>query len=73
MKLTHGRRKILAVLTVCIGLPVYVIIAVNLINRFDRLPTLLELALYVILGIGWIFPLRRVFMGIGKPDPDASE
>ena len=72
MKITYRGRRVLALITLCIGLPVYVVIAVTVIDMFERLPMPLELALYTLLGIGWIFPVRWIFRGVGKADPDQT-
>ncbi|MBC7156650.1 MAG: DUF2842 domain-containing protein, partial [Rhodobacteraceae bacterium] len=39
---------------------------------FDRPPFLLELAIYVGLGLVWIAPFRFVFRGVGQADPGAE-
>ena len=40
---------------------------VNWLDRsFGRQPILVELAVYVVLGILWAFPFRRIFTGIGR-------
>lgn len=64
------RRWSLAVLL--LGLPLYVVAAVSLVALFDRPPVLLEFAIYVGLGLLWALPLRFVFRGVGRPDPDAG-
>jgi hypothetical protein len=38
----------------------------------DRPSVLVELAIYVGLGVLWIVPLRPIFLGIGQPDPNAK-
>jgi hypothetical protein len=64
------RRWSLAILL--IGLPAYVVAAVTVVNWLERPPFLVELAVYVGLGVVWALPFRFVFRGIGQPDPDAS-
>jgi len=63
-------RKRWSLVILLVGLPVYIVVAVTLVNLMDRLlgrqPILLELAVYVALGILWILPFRRIFSGIGK-------
>ncbi len=63
-------RKRWALVILLIGLPLYIVVAVTLVNwmdrSFGRLPLLVECAVYVALGIVWILPFRRVFSGIGK-------
>ena len=34
---------------------------------------LIELGIYVGLGVVWAFPLRAVFRGVGQADPDAAQ
>jgi hypothetical protein len=69
--MTYRWRKRLSAIVLVLGLPLYVIVAVWLVDQFDRPPMALELAIYVGLGFLWAFPLKRLFRGIGKPDPDA--
>jgi hypothetical protein len=65
-------RRRLAMLALFLGLPAYIIVAVNVVALFDRPGILLELAIYVVLGIVWVLPLRRLFLGIGRRDPDSE-
>ena len=71
--MTYRTRKRLALLVLVVGLPVYIVAAVSLVALFDRPPLWLEFAIYVGLGMLWAFPLRRLFLGLGKPDPDAPD
>lgn len=65
-------RKRWSLVILLIGLPLYIVVAVTLVNWMDRswgrLPILVELAVYVALGILWALPFRKVFRGIGKPE-----
>jgi|TARA_B100000678_G_scaffold194573_1_gene163005 predicted membrane channel-forming protein YqfA (hemolysin III family) len=65
-------RKRLSLLILVLGLPAYIIVAVILVNwmddRWGRQPIWIELAVYVLLGVIWILPLRRVFTGIGREE-----
>jgi hypothetical protein len=65
------RRWSLAILL--IGLPLYVVAAVTVMNWLGRPPFLVELLVYLALGIVWALPFRFVFRGIGQPDPDSKE
>lgn len=72
MALSYKTRKRLALLILVVGMPAYVVVAVSIINLFDRTPSILvELAIYVILGILWAIPFKWVFKGIGRADPEA--
>lgn len=71
MGLSYKARKRWALVALVLALPLYIVVAVNVIELFDRPPFLLELAIYVALGIVWALPLKRLFKGIGQPDPDA--
>jgi hypothetical protein len=63
-------RKRLALLVLIVGLPLYLVAAVVIVNSFDRPPILLELAVYIGLGVLWALPFKRLFLGIARPDPD---
>lgn len=71
MALSYKARKRISLLILIIGVPLYIVAAVSLVALFDRPSFLVELLVYVGLGVVWAFPLKFVFKGIGQPDPDA--
>lgn len=73
MSLSYKARRRLSLLVLIVGLPLYIIVAVNLIALFDRPPVLVEILIYVALGVVWAFPLKFVFMGVGQADPDEQD
>ncbi|MEP1356179.1 MAG: DUF2842 domain-containing protein [Tateyamaria sp.] len=70
MALRYKSRKWLALLILVVALPLYIIVALNVVSAFERPSILVELLIYVALGVIWAFPLKFVFKGIGQPDPD---
>ncbi len=70
MALSYKGRRRLALLILVVGLPLYVVVAVNLVALIDRPSVLVELAIYIGLGFLWMLPLKSVFLGIGQSDPD---
>ena len=70
MPLNHKSRRRWSLILLLVGLPLYVVVAVTVLNWFDRPGLFLELGIYGVLGILWALPFRAVFRGIGKPDPD---
>jgi predicted membrane channel-forming protein YqfA (hemolysin III family) len=70
MVLGYKARRRWSLVILLIGLPLYVVAAVNVIDLFDRPPFWVELAVYVILGFLWVMPFKFVFKGVGKEDPD---
>jgi Protein of unknown function (DUF2842) len=70
MALSYRTRKRLALAVLVLGLPAYIVVAVTLVNLIERPSLLVELGIYVGLGVLWILPLRPIFLGIGQPDPD---
>ena len=72
MALSHKAKKRWALFILVVGLPAYIVVAVTIVNLFDRPPILLEFAIYVGLGILWAVPLKRVFLGVGQADPEDS-
>jgi hypothetical protein len=70
MALSYKARKRWSLVILLVGLPLYIVIAVSVINMLQRPSILVELLIYVALGVLWAFPLKFVFKGIGQPDPD---
>lgn len=69
----YRTRKRLSLLILLVGLPLYIVAAVSLVNWLDRPPIWLEFLVYVGLGVVWALPFRKVFRGIGQADPDERE
>ncbi len=72
MALSYKARRRWSFVILRIGLPLYVVVAVNVIDMFDRPPFWVELVVYVVLGFLWAAPFKFVFKGVGKADPDAE-
>ena len=68
--LCYKARRRLSLLILLVGLPLYIVVAVNVIALFDRPSILVELLVYVSLGVLWAFPFKYVFRGVGQADPD---
>ncbi len=73
MGLSYRARKRWALVILLVGLPVYIVLAVTLVDLFDRPPLWLEAVIYIGLGFLWMAPFRFVFRGTGLPDPDARD
>ena len=72
MALSYKARRRWALMILLVGLPLYVVVAVNVIDLVERPSVLVELAVYVGLGFLWALPFRFIFQGIGQPDPDLA-
>jgi uncharacterized membrane protein len=68
--LSYKARRRLSLLILLVGLPLYIVVAVNVIALFDRPSILIEVLVYVSLGVLWAFPFKYVFRGVGQADPD---
>ena len=73
MALSWKARRRWSLIILLIGMPVYIVAAVTIVNALDRPSFWLELVIYVVLGIVWILPFKAVFRGVGKADPDTSD
>ncbi|TCS62299.1 DUF2842 domain-containing protein [Primorskyibacter sedentarius] len=73
MALSYKARRRWSLVILLIGLPLYIMVAVTLVNMLDRPSVLVELAIYVGLGFLWALPFRFVFRGVGQADPEARE
>ncbi len=65
-------RKRLALLVLVLGLPAYIIAAVAIMVALDRPPVWVEFGIYALLGVLWALPLRWLFLGLGRDDPDRN-
>ena len=70
--MSYRLRRILSVFVLLIDLPIYVVIAISVMALFERPPIIIELLIYLALGVVWAFPLKSVFMGVGQEDPDKN-
>ena len=73
MALSYKARRRWALVILLVGLPLYIILAVGLAARLPRPNILLELLIYVALGVIWAIPFRFIFKGIGKDEPPQDE
>jgi len=71
MAISYKARRRWSLVILVIGLPLYIVVAVTIMNLIGRPPIWLELLIYAILGILWALPFRFLFRGIGQADPDA--
>lgn len=71
MALSYKARRRWALIILVVGLPVYVLVASKLATWLAPASMLGQLAIYVGLGVLWIFPFKNIFKGIGQADPDA--
>jgi len=70
--MSYRLRRILSVFVLLIALPIYVVIVISIMALFERPPLIIELLIYLALGVFWAFPLKSVFMGVGQEDPDKN-
>ena len=59
-------KKRLSLLILLVGLPVYIILSITVLNLLDRPPIIVELGIYLLLGILWALPFKYIFKGVGK-------
>ncbi len=71
MALSYKARRRWSLVILLIGMPLYIVAAITVVNALGRPPFIVELLVYVGLGIVWILPFKAVFRGVGKADPDA--
>ena len=68
--MSYKLKRRLSLLVLVVGLPVYIVLIVNLIASFDRPNFIVELLIYLLSGIVWAFPLKSVFRGVGQAEED---
>jgi len=70
MALSWKARRRVALLVLLVALPAYIVVAVSVVALFDRPHILVELGIYIALGVVWALPLKAVFKGVGQANPD---
>ena len=74
MALSYKARRRWSLVVLLLGLPAYIIMAVWLMSFFEERPsTLVEVLIYLGLGVLWAFPLKAIFKGVGQADPDPRD
>ncbi len=71
--LSYKARRRWSLVILLVGLPLYIVVAVSVVDWLQRPPFLVELLVYVVLGFLWMLPFKFVFRGIGQADPDESD
>ena len=66
--MSYKLKRRLSLFILVVGLPLYIILIVNLISSFDRPNFLVELLIYLLSGIVWALPLRSIFRGVGQAE-----
>ena len=69
IKLHYKTRRILSLLILLVGLPVYAVFVVTVMSLLVDLPVIIELLVYIFFGVAWAFPTKFIFRGIGQSDP----
>ena len=68
--MSYKLKRRLSLLILIVGLPVYIILVINLISTFDRPNFVVELLIYLLSGVVWAFPLKSVFRGVGQAEEE---
>lgn len=70
MALSYKARRRWSLIILLVGLPIYIVAAVTIVNMLPRPNLFLELVIYVALGFVWAMPFKLLFKGVGQADPD---
>jgi hypothetical protein len=73
MALSYKARRRWSLVLLLVGLPLYIVACVTVVNLLNRPPFLVELAVYIGLGVIWAIPFKKVFKGVGQADPSAED
>tara|TARA_Y100001968_G_C19313056_1_gene695196 strand:+ start:426 stop:638 length:213 start_codon:yes stop_codon:yes gene_type:complete len=64
---SHRLKRLFALLVLLLWLPLYIVLVLNVLTLFERPNLLIELLLYVVVGVFWAWPFKGLFKGIGQP------
>jgi len=71
MALSYKARRRWSLFILLVGMPAYIGFVWWVMSLVGRLPFLVEMVVYIFLGVAWILPFKFVFIGVGQADPDA--
>ena len=71
--LSYKARRRWSLVILLVGLPLYIMASVTIMNWLGRPHIIVELLVYILLGFLWMVPFKFVFSGIGKDDPSAPD
>ena len=75
-KLAYKTRRRWSLIVLLIGLPIYILVAMEVFVRTTlesdtgRLAVGWEVLLIAAIGVLWAIPLKFIFIGVGQADPD---
>ncbi len=70
MALSYKARRRWALIILLVGLPVYIVLAITVVDWLGRPSFWAELGVYVALGFLWMAPFRFIFLGIGRAEEE---
>ncbi|MBL9059911.1 MAG: DUF2842 domain-containing protein [Mangrovicoccus sp.] len=72
MALSYTARRRWSLVILLLWVPLYIVACVTVMGWLGRPPFLVELGVYLSLGLLWALPFRGIFRGIGRADPEAG-
>jgi len=63
---SYKLKRLFAILVLLLWLPIYILVVLNILALFERPSLIIELLVYVILGVFWALPFKGLFKGIGQ-------
>ncbi len=70
MALSHKAKRRWSLVILLVALPIWIILASSIMTWFGRPPILVELLVYLVLGVAWALPFRHIFRGVGQAAPE---
>ena len=70
MALSYKARRRWSLVVLLVWMPAYIVGVVTLMNAIPRPALLLEVIIYIALGLICFLPFKFVFKGVGKEDPE---
>ena len=61
-------KRLCVLLVLLLWLPFYIILVLNLLAYIERPNLIVELLIYVVVGVFWAWPFKALFKGIGQPN-----
>ena len=73
MALSYKARKRWSLFILLVGLPIYIGAVWFILSLLEGWSIWVQMSICLAFSLIWAFPLRRIFLGVGKADPDAPD
>lgn len=70
MAMSDKSRRRWSLFLLLVWLPFYIFVVITVLAMMGDINKWLQIPIYLVLGVAWALPFKKIFTGIGKPIDD---